>query len=441
MLKAVGDFVHELGFADLPPEVVEQARRCLLDLVGVAITGHGTELSRIVRDFAAHNMAGDRRPASLWLDGRVVSPAGAALANAATIDAMDAHDGHRLSKGHAGAALLPATIATAEGSGTTIREVLTPLVVGYEVATRAGIALHASAEDYHSSGAWNSIGAAAVAARSLGLDRAASEHALGIAEYHGPRAPMMRGIGHPTMVKDSSGWGAHTGVSAALLAAEGFTGAPAQLIDSPSADSLWHDLGDRWLIMEQYFKRHPVCRWAHPAVDAMIELRREHHVEPEAIRVIEVDTFAPATTLLRGIPVTTEEAQYSLAFPVAAAAVHGAVLPSLVHRPDLADDRLRRLADGMLVRESPTMTAAFPALREADVTLVLADGRRISSGPTTACGDPEQPLSTSTLIEKFRAGARPVLGDDRAERLLAVLTAEQDLELAELTDQLCPPIG
>ncbi|MBA2308987.1 MAG: MmgE/PrpD family protein, partial [Pseudonocardiales bacterium] len=109
--------------------------------------------------------------------------------------------------------------------------------------------------------------------------------------------------------------------------------------------------------------------------------------------------------------------------------------------PDLADDRLRRLADGMLVRESPTMTAAFPALREADVTLVLADGRRISSGPTTACGDPEQPLSTSTLIEKFRAGARPVLGDDRAERLLAVLTAEQDLELAELTDQLCPPIG
>lgn len=65
MLKAVGDFVHELGFADLPPEVVEQARRCLLDLVGVAITGHGTELSRIVRDFAAHNMAGGRRACGL----------------------------------------------------------------------------------------------------------------------------------------------------------------------------------------------------------------------------------------------------------------------------------------------------------------------------------------------------------------------------------------
>ena len=109
------------------------------------------------------------------------------------------------------------------------------LVVGYEVANRAGTVLHATAGDYHSSGAWNALGAAAAFSRLGGLDPSATVHALGTAEYHAPRAPMMRCIDHPSMVKDSSGWGAQVGVSAALLAADGFTGAPAAVL-RPSAE-------------------------------------------------------------------------------------------------------------------------------------------------------------------------------------------------------------
>ena len=158
--------------------------------------------------------------------------AGAALANATTIDGFDAHDGHPLTKGHAGCGSLAGLLAFA-GTDASISgaEALAHLIAGYEVAIRAGMALHATAAEYHTSGAWVSLGVAAIGARMLGLDEAATREALGIAEYNGPRSQMMRCIDHPAMIKDGSGWGAMTGVVAAFLARDGFTGAPAVTVE------------------------------------------------------------------------------------------------------------------------------------------------------------------------------------------------------------------
>src|SRR5688500_12395344 len=95
-------FIHDLAFDDLPDEVVRRAKRCLLDLVGVAAGGLQTDLSRIARSFAARQMGAAEGGARMLFDGRRVSPAGAAYAGASTIDAFDGHDGHALTKGHAG---------------------------------------------------------------------------------------------------------------------------------------------------------------------------------------------------------------------------------------------------------------------------------------------------------------------------------------------------
>ncbi|MEA2188960.1 MAG: hypothetical protein QOK16_3971 [Solirubrobacteraceae bacterium] len=439
MTRHITGFIHDLDVADVPPGVLAQARQCLLDLIGVAAAGSTTALSRIMRDHAARHLRGEQSTAPLLFDGRMVSPPGAALANAATIDAIDGHDGHRLTKGHAGAAILPAAVSVlADNVDATTDDLLIALVVGYEIANRAGIALHGAGLDYHSSGAWNALGAAAVGARALSLDETATRHALGIAEYHGPRAPMMRCVDHPTMVKDSSAWGAHAGVSAALLAAAGFTGAPAELLtlDPP----LWEDLGERWTLLEQYLKQHPVCRWAHPAVEGALQLMALHDLVPTSIRQIEVVTFAAAARLATGIPVTTEVAQYSLPFPVAIAAVHGMVEPEIIAHPNRADEQVRRLTESMRVHESPDMTAQFPASRAAEVTVVLDDGRRLCSGSVTALGDPEQPLSTEAVATKFLTFATPVLGSAAAEQLLAQLGSAQNGSLGALLDQLQVPV-
>jgi hypothetical protein len=211
--KSVLDFLSDEPYTDLPAEVIAQGKRCLLDLLAVAAGGSVTSQALITRE---HVVAEEANPegARILFDGRRVSVPGAAWANAAMIESLDAHDGHSLTKGHAGVALLPAILAVSERrpGGLDDAELLVSLVKGYEVAIRCGLALHGTAPEYHSSGAWNSVAVALVSSYLLGGTRDEMLHAAGIAEYFGPRGPMMRCIAMPSMVKDSSAWGSRVGV-------------------------------------------------------------------------------------------------------------------------------------------------------------------------------------------------------------------------------------
>jgi len=411
-------WLHHTSLADMPRDVVEFGRRCLLDLLGVAASGRTTKLSTIIHDHAVDHFGAGATAAPLLFDGRIVSPAGAALAGGMTIDSIDAHDGHKLTKGHSGCSQLPALLAIASATQCTSgADFVADLIVGYEIATRAGIALHATVPDYHTSGAWGAVGAAALGARLLKLDNRSTFEALGIAEYHGPRSQMMRVIDHPTMLKDGSGWGAMAGVSAAYLAAAGFTGAPAVTVNAPAVEHLWCDLGERWIIMEQYFKPYPVCRWAQPAVEAVLALRSEYDVRPVEVDRIEVATFHEAARLATTQPSSTEQAQYSLPFPVAAALSRGRLGAAEVTEGALDDQEIRALAQRVTMVEDPDHNAAFPANRYARVTLHLNDGRTLASPNYEPRGDPEAHLSDTGIRSKFHALSAGVLGRERALRI------------------------
>ena len=428
------DFVHDLHFADLPPEVVRYARRWLLDLIGIAAGGSTTDLSRIIRDHAAGHFGAGTRQAHMLFDGRAVSPAGAALTGGMTIDALDGHDGHKLTKGHVGCGSFPALLAFMQAEGQLSgEEFLTALVLGYEIGTRAGIALHRTACDYHTSGAWIAVTCAALGARALGLDVARTREAIGIAEYHGPRSQMMRCIDHPTMVKDGSGWGAMAGVSAAYLAVEGFTGAPAVTVEGEDVADLWGDLGQTWRIFEQYCKPYPVCRWAQPPLQAALDLREAHGLTSDMIERIEVVTFHQSLRLATRHPTTTEQAQYSTAFPVAAALVRGRLGPEEVNPSTFHDPEVLRLSEGMIVTEADEYNAAFPARRIAHVVLVLKDGRHLASVPTEARGDPEAPVTDAEVREKFFGLTDSVCGRPRAEE---IATAVDSLGMGGGVDRL-----
>jgi len=443
-------FVRGLAFGELPDDVVRQAQRCLLDLIGVAAAGSTTKAAAIANGYAATQLCGRDGGARILFDGRRASVAGAAFAGATTIDALDAHDGHVLTKGHAGAALLPVLLAlcddaTAGRRGAPVdgREFLTCLVLGYEIATRAGIALHATVADYHCSGAWNSIGCAAVVARLLAVDAAQMREALGIAEYFGPRGQILRACDSPTMVKDGSGWGAHVGVTAALLARDGFTGAPALTVERDDAKPFWSDLGTRWRIREQYFKAYPVCRWAQPAVEAALALQQAHGFAVDDVETVEIESFREAVALGSACALveTTEEAQYSLPYPVAAALVFGELGAQEVSLPKLADPRVRRLQRAMTLTEDADFSRRFPAERWARVRMTLVDGRTLASEPARARGNPENPLGDDELRRKYIALAEPVLGAARAAGIeQAVLgLATERTALPALLDALLRP--
>lgn len=430
------EFIHGTCFDDMPEAVIAHARRCLVDLCGVAAGGRATTLSQIICDHATEQFAAGSRGARMLFDGRRVSLAGAALAGGMTIDSLDAHDGHALTKGHVGVTVLPTLLALADaGYIRNGREFLAALVVGYEVATRAGIALHATACDYHTSGAWNALGAAALTARALGMDAATTREALGIAEFHGPRSQMMRCIDYPTMVKDGSGWGAMAGVSAALLARSGFTGAPALTVESEAVSAIWRDLGQRWLILDQYFKPYPICRWAQPAVEAALALKRAHTVDVSSLRKVTVTTFHQACRLATRHPDSTEQAQYSLPFSVAIALTCGTLGAREVGPEGLANELALRISANMQLRECEAFSRRFPAERWADVEFELDDGRLLRSEPHTARGDPGCALSEAEIADKFRDLAIPVVGVVRADAINAAI-----IKLAagpQALDQLC----
>jgi 2-methylcitrate dehydratase PrpD len=438
------NFIHQLRFQDLPEHVVAQARRCVLDLLGVAAGGTQTPLSQIIRHHAVRHFASRDQEARILFDGRRASIAGAALAGGMTIDSLDAHDGHVLTKGHAGVAVLPTVLAFADALHQMDgQEFLTQVVIGYEIATRAGIALHATACDYHTSGAWNTIACGALGARNLQLDPQQTLEAIGIAEYHGPRSQMMRCIDHPTMVKDGSGWGAMTGISAALLAQDGFTGAPALTVQADAVAHTWADLGQRWRILDQYFKPYPVCRWAQPAVEAAMGLARAHRFRAEDISGIEIWTFHEACRLATRVPTSTEQAQYSLPFSVAAALRHGRLGAPEVANHGLEDPLTHKLSTAMALHENAAYNDLFPAERWAHVRVSLQDGRQLDSVPTIARGNPENPLSADDIDSKFFGFSDVVLGQARARQIADVVgqLGVLDKALAQMLELTLAPVG
>lgn len=395
-------FIREFQLGVAPPKVVDQAKRCLLDLIGVAAAGSQLPSSRIARSVAHAQFGGSE--GRFLFDGCRASAAGSALANSTTIDGFDAHDGHPLTKGHAGCGSLAGLIAFAgDGEGISGSEALAHLITGYEIAIRAGIALHRTAAEYHTSGAWVALGVAAIGARISGLDQAITREALGIAEFNGPRSQMMRCIDHPTMIKDGSGWGAMVGVMAVMLAREGFTGAPAVTVEEDGVADLWADLGRVWRIEEQYFKAYPVCRWAQPAMEAAAQLRREHGFSHDEVGAVSVRTFFEASRLAMAAPATTDAAQYSLPFPVAALLVRGRVGPDEIDGDALRDPDIMRIAQAMTLIDDERYSALFPAERWAEMEIRLAGGQTLRSAPAVARGSAENPLSDAEISDKFHA--------------------------------------
>lgn len=437
-------FIHDLHYGDLPDHVVRQAQRCLLDLLGTAAGGSVTDTSRLIRNHAVrHFGAGSGRGARLLFDGRRVSPPGAALVGGMMIDSLDCHDGHVLTKGHAGVAILPSLLALMDAEGEVSQdEFLAALVLGYEIGTRAGIALHATGCDFHSSGAWGATACAALGARWLGLSEAQTREAVGVAEYHGPRSQIMRVVDHPTMVKDGTGWGAMAGLSAAYLAADGFTGAPALTWEADEVAGIWSDVGSRWRILEQYFKAYPVCRWAQPAIEAALTLQREHRLTVDAIARVEVVTFHEGTRLSTRTPVSSDEAQYSLPFAVAAALVRGQVGAAEVSGAALHDPAILRVSEAILLTESDSYNAKFPAERWAHVVFHLPDGSVLTSSPMEARGGELNPLSDDDLREKYWRLAEPVLGTQRTRQIEIDVArlVEPGPSLADLRELLVMPV-
>ena len=441
---SVSEFILNTTANQIPQSTRESAALMLLDTLGVLIAAGPMDAGRIARQTATllYGSSDESLSVNMLFDGRSASLAGAAYAAATQTDNLDGHDGYNPSKGHIGVVVVPA-LATLMQTVDDISgpEALAAVTIGYEVAGRAGISLHNTVSDYHTSGAWNALGVVAMAARLRSMSAQKMRQAMGIAEYHGPRSQMMREIANPTMLHDGSGWGAMVGLSAVILAQQGFTGAPAITLENDDVEEYWQDLGQFWQMEHQYVKPYPICRWAHAAIDATRALMLDHDLHHSDIETVEVNTFEEAACLFPGMPDDTSKAQYSLAFAVATMMAYGRIGVEHITAEGLQDQLVASLIDRIKISATDVHSRRFPQFRFADVSLHLKDGRTLQSGDVHARGGPESPISQSDVIDKFMEFATTSISEVRAGRIRdAVLNlVSADSRYSDLGELLCDP--
>lgn len=436
-------FVKGLTFAQLPEHTRYLASTALLDILGVAAGAQKNHTTECIRHYALRHHATTHLASRLLFDGRPVHPLGAAWAGGFTIDSLDAHEGHFTSKGHAGATVVPALLALADacrdqGRAISGAEFLAAVTIAYETALRAGVALMDTAAEYHASGAFSGIGVVCGGARLLGLSEEQFLHALGIAEYFGPRCPMMRLVDFPSMLRDAHGAGAHAGLNALLMAQAGITGAPAETVDTERVRHCWQDLGQRWEIDAQYFKPWPVCRWAQPALTAATALLAAHpDIANGTIARVEVHTFHESMRLQGHIPANADEAQYALAFPLAALLSRGRVGANEVTGEAIHAEDILAVSRRIEIIEAEDLSARFPREILSRVSILLDNGQRFDSPTTAAKGDPNTAMTRQEFREKFTLLASVNFSPERiAAMISAVDNLEQATDCTTLLDQV-----
>ena len=425
------DTLLGVRWEDLPGAVQAQAKRCLKDIIATAAGSLALPPSKLAEELVAEQYGPGQVP--LWFKGKKSSMVGAAFFNALTIDSLDCHDGFRLNKGHAGATVVPVVVGACVGRPVSGKELLTAVVMGYEIACRAGLAIHKLyAPTYHASGTWAALGAAAAGARVTGLPKEAIDRTLGIAEYYAPTAPILRCTTHPSIVKDGAGAGAWAGAMALAMQGLAMPGLPSIFTAEPLGKEQIATLGKDWIILRQYFKPYPTCRWTQPVVEGALHLQRAHRFTYRDIERIDVETFDVGADLINFPPEHTDGAQYCTPWAVAAMLVDGELGVEQIHPNRLSDPEILALGRRVKTSVAPDIQKRFPEECLARVTITLKDGRKLTSPTLSARGDYTNPLSPAEMDRKFEQLVRRTLGAQTCEKLRAVLDSLEQREAEDL---------
>lgn len=403
-----------------PSEVDDHLRARVLDTLAAVTAGYRLPTTDVVRTYACTRCLDATEATLLDGAGTQESLETATLVNATAGNALDIDDGHREVKGHPAAVVVPAALAAAEATDATVGQFLDAVLVGYELGVRAGLAIHTTDDCYTGTGSWGAVGAAAAVGRLRGHDSETLAAALGTAEYHAPRTPIMRGVEHPGMTKDGIGWGSYAGVSAALLAERGFTGS-GTVFDEQDVN-VTDSLGGRFHVTEGYLKLYPCCRWAQPGVAAILALREQADVDSDAVEQVRIETFEEAVHLGTCAPDSAEAAEYSYPYPVATALVRGRFTLADLDEPARKDPTVAALADRVDLVVDDELDARFPTECLARVT-VETPNETYQSAVTRPPGARGQPLSEAARLTKARRLLTPTVDEGAVETIRETLGA------------------
>lgn len=428
---------HASAAGDLDAERLDALKLRILDLIGCACAGLRVATWRALAD------ALDEPGASqVWFCGSARSIADALRVNVFMSHAAYMEDGSRSTGGHPSCVVTPTafTVAAAMRAGPPApRVLLSAIAFGYDVFLRVGERAYPALLErgFQSTAVLAPMASAAATARLLGLDNGRTAHALAIAASQGAglKAALRASATQPLQVAQ----GCEAGRVAALLAAGGANGHPDILQEGffPAYAGGERDAPEpaRARLLDTYLKLHGGCRGNHAPLDAFLALCRDHCVGTAAIRSVGV--FVDRHTLAAEVahPITPAQAQFSIGFAIAVAAVHGETSAFAFSQQRLDDPAVRALMARILVQHDPALDRDYPAKRAARVD-VVTDSAVHACQLDYPVGEPENPVSFEALTRKYEELARPVLGADTGRVRDLVLDLERQASLAPLFELL-----
>jgi len=441
--RTLAEFVARLRYEDLPQAVVEQACRIIVDTVGCALSAWAEDpaKSRIALDIA--KLYGSEQGASvIGVAGVKSQPAFAALANGILANAADNDDTHKRALLHTGSVVVPPALALAETERLSGRELILALVAGYEVGVRVGMAVMPTHYRYwHSTATNGTFGAAACAAKALGLDADGVQRALGLAGTQAAGLNTFFESGDMTK-SIHPGKAAFNGILSAQLAQLGATSPPDMLehpkgylnaySTEPKPHKLTEGLGTTWEILQNGFKYFPSILASHAPIQATLALVRKHAIDPAQIARISNETYNTVKSHFSNKDVSTVmAARVSVPYCIAIAAVDGKLTQAQFAPARINDPLLREVLAHTEIVADAELNQLYPDKFPARVTITLKNGASFQETVLFPKGDPQDPLSAGELEAKFRDNAAAVLGSARSGELLQAIYALPDARDAD----------
>ena len=434
--EAAAAWSTEIAFADIPADVVASTRWRILDTLGVALAVAAQPYGAKIR--AGTLAMGGKGNAHILGFPDQTSPQAAAIANGAMASALSYDDTHNATIVHVTATLLAAALALGEELDTDGERFLTALIAGSELACRVGMAapLQFHKRGWHPTGLFGAVGATYAAARFLGLDANATAQAVGITGSFaaGIGEGMREGVESPNL---HAGWGAQSGIAAALLAKHAHTG-PIHVFEGGSGllrthvqdpdyhfnfDAVTEGLGQRWECRAISMKPYPCAHVIHSFLDATLALHAQGLRATEVKRIL-----CPIADYMIGVvceprekkvaPVNDWQGRASLQYSVAEALVTGKLDGQSYRSEGETRAAIRALAQKV---EYEVDRTAKPGQFKGWVIVETVDGRRLEQVEPYNRGSAERPLSEADMLKKFRDNARPRLGAARVAAIEAAI--------------------
>lgn len=441
----LGVHFSEFDYGRLTDDARRATKRLLLDYLGVAISGSQTESGQVARKFAAIT-GGHAESTVIGGEGRVPAMQ-AAFANAISSHSVELDDIDVLALFHFSPPVYSSALAVAEQAGAGGKDLLVSLAAGCEMMERLSKAANWSLRNrgYHTTPTCGVFGATVAAAKIRRLSAEQIVSALGLA---GASASGLMEMYGPSMQKRfNPAPAARNGVTAATMAALGFTGAAtifegergflAAFTDKNQPEQLVADL-DQPYQLDIEFKPYSCARPIHNAIDCALEIRRRHAPDLNRVMTMEMARHPDwAKYHQNAQPRTYHEAQVSVPYSVAVALADGQALFAQYNDQRLADPQLRRLSEMLRI----TTDASLPRGVSCRMTMVMEDGSRHVAQVDYPKGSIQNPMNDDELRAKFDSLVQPVLGASRAAEIAAMVQSIEDCtnvgQLMQLT-QLRP---